>query len=57
MPATRLRAILTTLCMGADAYALSPWRAMKIEYRPIGVIHSPFTELEGMPIQQFSRSP
>ena len=24
---------------------------MKIEYRPIGVIHSPFTELEGMPIQ------
>jgi tRNA-Thr(GGU) m(6)t(6)A37 methyltransferase TsaA len=24
---------------------------MKIEYRPIGVIHSPFAELEGMPIQ------
>ena len=26
-------------------------RTMKIEYSPIGVIHSPFTELEGMPIQ------
>lgn len=24
---------------------------MKIEYRPIGVVHSPFTELKGMPIQ------
>ncbi len=24
---------------------------MKIEYQPIGVIHSPFTTLEGMPIQ------
>lgn len=24
---------------------------MKIEYRPIGIIHSPFTDLEGMPIQ------
>jgi tRNA-Thr(GGU) m(6)t(6)A37 methyltransferase TsaA len=24
---------------------------MKIEYRPIGVVHSPFTELDGMPIQ------
>jgi tRNA-Thr(GGU) m(6)t(6)A37 methyltransferase TsaA len=24
---------------------------MKIEYQPIGVIHSPFKELEGMPIQ------
>lgn len=24
---------------------------MKIEYYPIGVIHSPFTELEGMPVQ------
>lgn len=24
---------------------------MKIEYLPIGVIHSPFTQLEGMPIQ------
>lgn len=24
---------------------------MKIEYRPIGIIHSPFTEPEGMPIQ------
>ena len=24
---------------------------MKIEYTPIGVIHSPFTELQGMPIQ------
>jgi tRNA-Thr(GGU) m(6)t(6)A37 methyltransferase TsaA len=24
---------------------------MKIEYEPIGVIHSPFTELAGMPIQ------
>jgi len=24
---------------------------MNIEYRPIGVIHSPFTELDGMPIQ------
>lgn len=24
---------------------------MKIEYEPIGVIHSPFTELEGMPVQ------
>ncbi|HEX3035200.1 MAG TPA: tRNA (N6-threonylcarbamoyladenosine(37)-N6)-methyltransferase TrmO, partial [Thermodesulfobacteriota bacterium] len=24
---------------------------MRIEYQPIGVIHSPFTELEGMPIQ------
>jgi tRNA-Thr(GGU) m(6)t(6)A37 methyltransferase TsaA len=26
-------------------------RKMKIEYRPIGIIHSPFKELEGMPIQ------
>ena len=24
---------------------------MKIEYQPIGIIHSPFTELNGMPIQ------
>ena len=24
---------------------------MEISYRPIGVIHSPFTEIEGMPIQ------
>jgi tRNA-Thr(GGU) m(6)t(6)A37 methyltransferase TsaA len=24
---------------------------MKIEYQPIGIIHSPFTELSGMPIQ------
>jgi len=24
---------------------------MKIEYRPIGVVHSPFAELKGMPIQ------
>ena len=24
---------------------------MKIEYRPIGIIHSPFSSLEGMPIQ------
>ena len=24
---------------------------MKISYRPIGVIHSPFTDIEGMPIQ------
>ncbi len=24
---------------------------MKIEYRPIGVVHSPFAELSGMPIQ------
>ena len=24
---------------------------MQITYRPIGVIHSPFTEIEGMPIQ------
>ncbi|MBW2560319.1 MAG: tRNA (N6-threonylcarbamoyladenosine(37)-N6)-methyltransferase TrmO [Deltaproteobacteria bacterium] len=24
---------------------------MKIEYAPIGIIHSPFTKLEGMPIQ------
>ena len=24
---------------------------MKIEYHPIGIIHSPFTELSGMPIQ------
>jgi tRNA-Thr(GGU) m(6)t(6)A37 methyltransferase TsaA len=24
---------------------------MKIEFAPIGIIHSPFTELEGMPIQ------
>lgn len=24
---------------------------MKIEFTPIGIIHSPFTELEGMPIQ------
>jgi len=24
---------------------------MEISYRPIGVIHSPFTDLEGMPIQ------
>jgi tRNA-Thr(GGU) m(6)t(6)A37 methyltransferase TsaA len=24
---------------------------MKIEFSPIGIIHSPFTELEGMPIQ------
>ena len=24
---------------------------MKIEYQPIGVVHSPFTEIEGMPIQ------
>jgi tRNA-Thr(GGU) m(6)t(6)A37 methyltransferase TsaA len=24
---------------------------MKIAYRPIGVIHSPFSEIEGMPIQ------
>ncbi len=24
---------------------------MKIEYRPIGIIHSPFTQPEGMPIQ------
>lgn len=24
---------------------------MKIEYYPIGVVHSPFTELKGMPIQ------
>lgn len=24
---------------------------MRIEYQPVGVIHSPFTELEGMPIQ------
>jgi len=24
---------------------------MKIEYTPIGIIHSPFSELEGMPIQ------
>jgi len=27
---------------------------MKIEYRPIGVIHSPFTELKGMPHQPAS---
>jgi tRNA (adenine37-N6)-methyltransferase len=26
-------------------------RKMKIEFTPIGIIHSPFTELEGMPIQ------
>jgi tRNA-Thr(GGU) m(6)t(6)A37 methyltransferase TsaA len=26
-------------------------RPMKIEYHPIGVIHSPFSQLEGMPIQ------
>jgi tRNA-Thr(GGU) m(6)t(6)A37 methyltransferase TsaA len=24
---------------------------MKIEYCPVGIVHSPFTELEGMPIQ------
>ena len=24
---------------------------MEIDYRPIGVIHSPFTDIEGMPIQ------
>ncbi len=24
---------------------------MRIEYQPIGVVHSPFTEIEGMPIQ------
>lgn len=24
---------------------------MKIEYKPIGVIYSPFTKLDGMPIQ------
>ena len=24
---------------------------MEISYRPIGVIHSPFTDIEGMPIQ------
>ena len=24
---------------------------MKIEYRPIGIVHSPFAELKGMPIQ------
>jgi tRNA-Thr(GGU) m(6)t(6)A37 methyltransferase TsaA len=24
---------------------------MNIEYRPIGVVHSPFTEMKGMPIQ------
>jgi tRNA-Thr(GGU) m(6)t(6)A37 methyltransferase TsaA len=24
---------------------------MKIEYRPIGIVHSPFSELKGMPIQ------
>jgi tRNA (Thr-GGU) A37 N-methylase len=24
---------------------------MKIEYQPIGVIHLPFTKLDGMPIQ------
>lgn len=24
---------------------------MRIEYKPIGIIHSPFNELEGMPIQ------
>ena len=24
---------------------------MKIEYRPIGIIHSPFQDIEGMPIQ------
>jgi len=27
------------------------YKDMKIEYTPIGVIHSPFTELQGMPIQ------
>jgi tRNA-Thr(GGU) m(6)t(6)A37 methyltransferase TsaA len=26
-------------------------RKMKIEYRPIGVVHSPFAEIERMPIQ------
>jgi tRNA-Thr(GGU) m(6)t(6)A37 methyltransferase TsaA len=25
--------------------------AMEINYRPIGIIHSPFTDIEGMPIQ------
>ncbi|MBT3313246.1 MAG: tRNA (N6-threonylcarbamoyladenosine(37)-N6)-methyltransferase TrmO [Anaerolineae bacterium] len=29
---------------------------MKISYTPIGVIHSPFTELNGMPIQPTSES-
>jgi len=27
------------------------WRGKEIRYRPIGVIHSPFREIEGMPIQ------
>ena len=42
---------------GKDPYELAPcgpafsWKDMKIEYRQIGVIHSPFTELDGMPIQ------
>ncbi len=29
----------------------SSLETMKIEYQPIGVVHSPFTEIEGMPIQ------
>ncbi|MCP4141503.1 MAG: tRNA (N6-threonylcarbamoyladenosine(37)-N6)-methyltransferase TrmO [Chloroflexi bacterium] len=29
---------------------------MKVKYTPIGVIHSPFTELSGMPIQPTSKS-
>jgi tRNA-Thr(GGU) m(6)t(6)A37 methyltransferase TsaA len=51
MPAMPLEAILTTSCMGDDTRAPRLRQVMKIEYHPIGVIHSPFTELEGMPIQ------
>jgi tRNA-Thr(GGU) m(6)t(6)A37 methyltransferase TsaA len=29
---------------------------MKIEFRPIGIIHSPFAELEGMPVQPVGAS-
>ncbi len=28
-----------------------PMRNMKIEYRPIGIVHSPYAEIERMPIQ------
>lgn len=40
-----------------DLHKLAPpspafsWKDMKIEYQQIGIIHSPFTKLDGMPIQ------
>ena len=36
---------------GLCASRSRPWDDMKIEYEPIGVIHSPFQTTEGMPIQ------